>query len=215
MDRNTQHAEMNERKWDSRAATYDDKRFDYFRWMQQRVIRLIDLSPGLRFLDIGCGTGWAVRYVASLLQDKGKFYGVDISGNMIETAQVQSRCFWNVHFYKTNAEQIPLESGSVDCAICTNSFHHYLDPPRVLAEIYRILAVEGRLYILDVTADDFLMRWIDGRVRRREREHVKFYSSQEYQTMFAAAQLKHLNSKLVAYPIIVHIAEKFSRLEHV
>ncbi len=67
MDRNTQHAEMNERKWDARAATYDYKRFDYFRWMQQRVIRLIALRPGLRFLDIGCGIGWAVRYMASLL----------------------------------------------------------------------------------------------------------------------------------------------------
>jgi hypothetical protein len=70
--------------------------------------------------------------------------------------------------------------------------------------------VEGRLYILDVTTDDFLMRWIDGQVRQREREHVKFYSSQEYQTMFATAQLKHLNSKLVSYPVKVHIAVKSS-----
>jgi ubiquinone/menaquinone biosynthesis C-methylase UbiE len=208
MDRNTHHAKINERKWDARAATYDDKRFDYFRWMQQRVIRLIDLRPGLRFLDVGCGTGWAVRYVAGLLQDKGMFYGVDISGNMIERAQAQSRGLGNAHFYKASAEQLPLESGSVDCAICTNSFHHYLNPLKVLAEIQRVLAVEGRFYILDVTTDDLLTRWIDGRARRREREHVKFYSSQEYQTMFVAAQLKPLKSKLIAYPIKVHVAEK-------
>jgi ubiquinone/menaquinone biosynthesis C-methylase UbiE len=208
MNLKTQHTELNELKWDVRAATYDQKRFDYFRWMQRRVIGLIDLRPCLHFLDIGCGTGWAVRYVASRLQDKGEFYGVDISGTMIETAQVQSRDFGNVHYYKSNAEQLPLESGTVDCAICTNSFHHYLDPSKVLAEIRRVLAVAGRLYILDVTTDDFVMRWIDGRVRQREREHVKFYSSREYQTMFAAAQLKYLSSKLVAYPIKVHIAEK-------
>jgi ubiquinone/menaquinone biosynthesis C-methylase UbiE len=83
----------------------------------------------------------------------------------------------------------------------------------VLTEIHRVLTVKGRLYILDVTTDDFLMRWIDSRVKQRESEHVKFYSSQEYQTMFAAARLKHLNSKLVAYPIKVHIAENFSLQE--
>lgn len=209
MNPKTQHAELNERKWDARATTFDQKRFDYFRWMQRRVIGLIDLRPNLHFLDIGCGTGWAVRYVASCLQDKGEFYGVDISGTMIETAQAQSRDFGKVHFYKSNAEQLPLESGSVDCAICTNSFHHYLDPSKVLNEIRRVLAVAGRLYILDVTTDDFVMRWIDCRVRRWEREHVKFYSSREYQTMFTAAQLKYLNSRLIVYPIKVHIAEKF------
>jgi ubiquinone/menaquinone biosynthesis C-methylase UbiE len=209
MNPKTQHAELNERKWDARATTFDQKRFDYFRWMQRRVIGLIDLRPNLHFLDIGCGTGWAVRYVASCLQDKGEFYGVDISGTMIETAQAQSRDLSNTHFFKSNAEQLPLESGSVDCAICTNSFHHYLDPSKVLTEISRVLVVAGHLYILDVTTDDFVWRWIDGLVRRWEREHVKFYSSREYQTMFAAAQLKYLNSRLIVYPIKVHIAEKF------
>lgn len=121
MDPNTEHAGLNERKWDSRAATFDQKRFDYFRWMQRKVIGLIDLKPGCHFLDIGCGTGWAVRHVASLLQGEGEFYGVDISGAMIGTAQVQSRGFKNMEFYKTSAEQIPLEDGCVDFAICTNS----------------------------------------------------------------------------------------------
>jgi ubiquinone/menaquinone biosynthesis C-methylase UbiE len=204
----TQHAELNERKWDARASTFDQKRFNYFRWLQWRVIRLIDLRPGLHFLDIGCGTGWAVRYVANCLHDKGEFCGVDISGAMIETAEAQSRIFGNVHFYKSNAEHLPLESGSMDSAICTNSFHHYLEPSKVLAEIHRVLAMAGRLYILDVTTDDFVMRWIDGRVRQQEREHIKFYSSREYQAMFTAAQLKYLRSRLIVYPIKVHVAEK-------
>lgn len=70
MDPHTEHTRLNERKWDSRAATYDRKRFDYFRWMQKRVVRLIDLRPGLHFLDIGCGTGWAVRYVAAFCKTR-------------------------------------------------------------------------------------------------------------------------------------------------
>jgi ubiquinone/menaquinone biosynthesis C-methylase UbiE len=208
MDQNIEHAELNKRKWDLRAATFDQKRFDYFRWMQKRIIRLADLRPGIHFLDIGCGTGWAVRYVASLLRCEGEFYGIDISDAMIETAQVQSRDFRNMHFYKANAEQLPLESGYIDCVICTNSFHHYLNPSKALTEIHRVLAADGGIYIMDLTTDDFLMRFIDGLVRKREREHVKFYSSREYQDMFEAAQLKYLGNKLLTYPIKVHIAKK-------
>ncbi len=215
MNSRVEHTELNERKWDTRAAAYDQKRFDYFRWMQRRVLGLIDLNPGLRFLDIGCGTGWAVRYVAGRLQDIGGFYGVDISGAMVETAQAQSQNFENVHFYKSSAEQLPLNSGSVDCAICTNSFHHYLDPLEVLVGVCRVLAETGRLYILDVTSDDFVIRWMDGLVRRREPEHVRFYGSREYQAMFAAAQLKYLGSRMIAYPIKVHMAAKFFQQERV
>jgi len=96
----------------------------------------------------------------------------------------------------------------VDFAICTNSFHHYLNPSKVLAEIYRVLRTEGRFYILDVTADDPLIRLINDRVGQREPEHVKFYCSQEYRTLSAAARLKYLNGKWIAYPVKVHISEK-------
>jgi|SRR5271157_92459 len=213
MDPNSGHAGLNERKWDIRAATYDQKRFDYFRWMQRRVIGLIDLRPGCHFLDVGCGTGWAVRHVAGLLKGEGEFSGVDISGAMIETAQVLSGGLQNVFFYKANAEQIPLGDNCVDFAICTNSFHHYINPLKVLVEIQRVLTVKGRLYILDVTADDPLIRSINDRVKQREPEHVRFYSSQEYRTLFAAARLNYLNSRQVAYPLKVHFSEKFSQSE--
>ncbi|MGB8953611.1 MAG: methyltransferase domain-containing protein [Candidatus Aminicenantales bacterium] len=211
MDQNIEHTELiNKRKWDLRAATFSQKRFDYFRWMQKRAIRLIDLRPGIHFLDIGCGTGWAVRYVASLLRYEGEFYGIDISKAMIEIARVQSHNFRNVHFYGANAEQLPLDSEYVDCAICTNSFHHYLNPSKALAEIHRVLAADSRIHIMDLTTDDFLMRFIDDLFRKKEREHVKFYGSKGYQDMFEAAQLKYLGSKLLVYPIKVHIAKKQS-----
>jgi ubiquinone/menaquinone biosynthesis C-methylase UbiE len=206
------HTALNERKWDARALTYDRRRFDYFRWMQLRVISRIELRPGVHFLDIGCGTGWAVRYVAGMLQHEGEFYGIDLSGAMIEAAQAQSRRFRNVHFEKAKAEQIPLGDGSIDVTICTNSFHHYLDPSQALAEIQRVLVAGGRLYILDVTTDDCFMRWMDRRVRQREPEHVHFYSSREYQALFLAAQLKPLGDRTISYPLKVHIAEQASPL---
>jgi ubiquinone/menaquinone biosynthesis C-methylase UbiE len=199
---------LNQQKWDRRAATFDQRRFDYFRWFQRPVIRLVDLRPGLHFLDLGCGTGWAVRRVARRLHDQGEFYGIDLSGAMIAAAQAQSGDFQHVHFYQASASQIPLASSSIEALICTHSFHHYVEPAKVLAEIQRLLKPGGRLYILDVTADDFLLRWIDKLVRRWEREHVHFYSSREFRSLFAEAGLIYEAWKWTVYPVKIHIGLK-------
>jgi len=85
------HNVANEQKWSRRAASYDDKRFDYFRFMQKELIVSARITSPANFLDLGCGTGWAVGYVAKLLDGKGRFVGVDISEGMIKKSKEQ-RC---------------------------------------------------------------------------------------------------------------------------
>lgn len=208
MEQKNNHTVLNESKWTRRATTYDDKRFDYFRLMQRYVIRHIDLKPGLHFLDIGCGTGWAVLHVADLLQSQGEFYGIDLSQGMIEKAISKSHGYANVHFQQANVEQIPLEDNFFDCIISTNSFHHYFNPSKALSEARRILRSQGRILVMDPTSDGPLMRWIDRRVKKNEPEHVKFYSSREYQTLFENARLKYIGSNRITGPMKIHIGEK-------
>jgi ubiquinone/menaquinone biosynthesis C-methylase UbiE len=57
MSKASNHVGLNAKEWDSRAETYDEKRFDYFRYMQKRLIALLPLEENLCILDIGCGTG--------------------------------------------------------------------------------------------------------------------------------------------------------------
>jgi SAM-dependent methyltransferase len=89
-----------------------------------------------------------------------------------------------------------------------NSFHHYLHPIEALTEIHRVLRPGGRLCILDVNADNHLVRWMDGRTRQKEAEHVRFYSSVEYAKMFEKAGLKAVVSRMILPPVKVHIAER-------
>jgi ubiquinone/menaquinone biosynthesis C-methylase UbiE len=114
----------------------------------------------------------------------------------------------NTYFYQTSSESLPLENDYFDNIICTNSFHHYLNPVKALIEVNRVLRLTGRLYILDVTSDDIFLKLINGIVRKKEKEHVKFYSTKEYKSMFLQAGLRHIKSKLLIYPLKVHIAEK-------
>ncbi len=55
--------ELNEELWDSRARTYD-RTFGFNRWSQKKLVSLLDLTNDPCLLEIACGTGWALRYVA-------------------------------------------------------------------------------------------------------------------------------------------------------
>ena len=208
MAHDSQHEAANVRKWDARADSFDQVRFDYFRWMQKRALSLVNPAPGLHFLDLGCGTGFAVRWIANALRYDGMFQGIDISPRMIQIAQSHSAGLSNVHFQVATAEALPFDSAVFDAIVCTNSFHHYLHPQAVLTEIRRVLKQAGRVCILDVTADNFIVRRIDERTSRNEPEHVKFYSTAEYREMFKQVGLRPIMVKPILPPIKVHVAEK-------
>lgn len=156
MEDKSKNVVSNEKKWDRRAENFERKwfnRVNFFQFLQKRVIKLLDLHEGQHFLDMGCGTGWAVRYAANLVENKGEFYGIDISPKMIDKALLYSGKSENIHFYNTNAETLPFQNDFIDVIICTNSFHHYVNPDKVLAEAQRVLKPGGKLYIPDATAE--------------------------------------------------------------
>jgi ubiquinone/menaquinone biosynthesis C-methylase UbiE len=107
--------------------------------MQQALISSIKIKSPIYLLDLGCGTGWAVRYVARKMNENGKFVGIDISGAMIDKAKVNSIGLQNVEFYKANSEDLPFPNNYFETIICSNSFHHYLHPEIVLCEVKRTL----------------------------------------------------------------------------
>lgn len=210
MQPHPEHLLSNQRKWDRRAATYEDRRFDYFRIVQRMLLSMVPAAGEARILDVGCGTGWAVRRAAGRLSKGGMCVGLDLSEGMARQAVRRSAGLANARFGRANAEEIPLRGEYFHAVLCSFSFHHYVRPGKTLQEIRRVLMPQGRVYILDVTADDPFTRFLDGRVRRNEKEHVRFYGTAEYRAMFAAAGLRHVRSRLLyfLYPLKVHIGEK-------
>jgi ubiquinone/menaquinone biosynthesis C-methylase UbiE len=207
-----EHARLSEKTWDLRAETWFDRRFSfqsgYLRWMQKKLVSLLELGENPHFLDLSCGIGWAVRYAASLADGRGEFYGIDISSKMIEKAEASSANHRNVHFRKANAEKLPFDNDFFDLIACSNAFHHYFSPDNVLREVHRVLKPRGRIYVLDVTADGFITRMLDRLANKLEPDHVKLYSTQEYQTFFGEAGLDYVTSRSVVLSMKVHIAEK-------
>jgi ubiquinone/menaquinone biosynthesis C-methylase UbiE len=202
----TEHIELNKRMWDKRAERYD--RFGYFRFFQKRALSLVHPQKNGRLLDMGCRTGWAVRYAAGLVGEGGQACGIDISPKMVERAEAASRDYKNVRFYIADAENLPFEGDYFDYIICTQSFHHYLNPVKVIGEARRVLKVGGRMYVMDPTADLFIVKWFDIRARKKSPGHVKLYSTTEFRELFNKAGLKSLKSQTIIPIMRVHIGEK-------
>ncbi len=208
--RKAEHLKLNEAKWDRWAGTLDKKsrRNDFLRGGQRAVVDLLDLKQGTTFLDIGCGTGWAVNLAAESVRYEGLFYGIDLSAKMVLKAEENFKGRENFHFVRADSRSIPLDDDFFDAIICTHSFHHYLEPQKVVNEMYRLLKGGGKLYILDPTTDHWCARLLDQFFKLTERDHVKMYNTDEFREMFTTAGLKYIGTEVVKSIDKIHIAEK-------
>lgn len=133
----------------------------------EKTLRRMDLRPGERVLDLSCGTGWATRMMAHLVADgpggAGQAVGLDISDEMIRHAREGSRNVDNVLYVWGSAQQIPWEENYFDKALSVEAFYYYPDQERTLAELFRVLAPQGRFFLLINLYKDnpYSLRWVD------------------------------------------------------
>lgn len=117
-------------------------------WMDALKIAVPDKVD--RVLDLGCGTG---RFTAALGKTFGcSMIGVEPSAAMLSVAEAQQvpRIEWKLG----DAENIPLEDGSIDLVFMSQVFHHLSHPEKALQEIRRALASAGYLAIRNATTEN-------------------------------------------------------------
>src|SRR5579871_4243379 len=133
----------------------------------EKTIRLMELRPGERVLDLGCGSGWATRLLARLVAEGpegfGQVVGVDVSDEMIRQARAASKDFENILYAWGSAQEIPWEENFFDKVLSVESFYYYADQERALAELFRVMAPHGRLFILINLYKDnaYSLQWVD------------------------------------------------------
>jgi len=132
----------------------------------EKTLHRMDLRPGERVLDLGCGSGWATRLLARFVgegpQGFGQVVGVDISDEMVRRARADSKEFENVMFVIGSAAQIPWEENFFDKVLSVESFYYYPDQERALAELFRVMAPHGRMFILINLYKDnpYSLQWV-------------------------------------------------------
>ena len=161
----------------------------------EKTIRWMDLRAGERVLDLGCGAGWATRLLARLVADGpsgfGQVVGVDVSDEMIRRARQASKDFENIMFVWGSAQQIPWEENYFDKVLSVESFYYYADQDRALAELFRVMAPRGRLFILINLYKDnpYSLRWVDELAvpvhARSEEEYVQLLKRHAFENVEA------------------------------
>ena len=117
--------------------------------MNALTLRLLELVPDDRVLEIGFGGGDLIARMAPVLT-RGRIAGVDFSPDMtafcakrfrglIESGRVELRC--------ADASAMAHPDGAFTKACTVNTIYFWPDPVAALAEIRRTLAPGGRLVV--------------------------------------------------------------------
>ncbi len=131
------------------------------RWSREVAPRFLDwlrIPPGLRWLDVGCGTG---ALSAAILDacTPASVDGVEPSEGFLETAVAELGN--RVTFHRADASALPLDDGSVDVVVSGLVLNFVADLDTALAEMSRV-AVDGGVvagYVWDYADRMELMRW--------------------------------------------------------
>jgi SAM-dependent methyltransferase len=100
-------------------------------------------APGLRVLDIGCGTGQSRQLYA---EHAATYVGIDLSEAALARARAK---FPDDRWECCDARQLPFEAGSFDLVCFSSVLHHIDDFETALVEGLRVLCPGGKAFAFD------------------------------------------------------------------
>lgn len=144
----------------------------------QQAIDLLDLQPGMRVLDAGCGSGEALAWLAERVGPGGQVVGVDLAHAHVSAARRFAAA--NVQLLQGDLARLPLPADSFDRIWCANTLHHLHDPQAGLQALIRLLRPGGRIALGQSSfMPDMVFAW-DSRLERLTNEAVRRYYRERY-----------------------------------
>ncbi|HYB24736.1 MAG TPA: methyltransferase domain-containing protein [Solirubrobacteraceae bacterium] len=118
--------------------------------LRRKALARLELEPGDRVLEIGCGTGRNLPLLCDAVGESGEVIGVDVSRGMLARAQrwVTRHQRENVRLLCEDAAELALPD-RVDAVLFSLSYSVLPDRARVLERAWEALAPNGRLAIMD------------------------------------------------------------------
>ena len=124
------------------SRVFGDISLRCFEWPWLKKL-ILDRNPH-SFLDLGCGNGYLVKALKTMVPD---LYAVEPSATMFRIAQEQIG--ESAVLYQASAENLPFANDFFDMVVSLLSFR-YMNWETSLPEIQRVLKPEGTLILIDL-----------------------------------------------------------------
>jgi len=116
---------------------------------KRRLVDYADPKPGMRILDVACGTG-DVTWMLAERAGNGEVFGLDVNADMMRVATDKWRPVpGQVGFVRADAAAIPFPDAHFDLVTCSYSGRGFPDWPAVLRDVYRVLKPGASFWNLD------------------------------------------------------------------
>lgn len=176
--------------FDRQALTYDmDRNGSHAREQYSIILQKMENFRFANVLDVGCGTGEILKRIHKRYSEVS-LTGVDISEKMLEVAKVKignkATLLW------ADAEMLPFSDATFDLIVCSDSFHHYPNPQKVLAEFRRVLKGGGNLLICDYSIGFPLRQLMNLFIRFSHDGDVHIYSKEEITKLVIQASFSNI-----------------------
>ena len=130
------------------------------RWVQppDKLIERSGIKPGMTVIDLGCGSGAFITFVAKVVGEQGRVYAVDIQPAMLQ--QLERKLFKsenqdvrNIELKEASAYELPFEDGALDLVYMVTVLQEIPDRGKALREIRRVLKPGGILAVTEFLPD--------------------------------------------------------------
>ena len=161
---------------------------DYTRKLQQfnafaepelrRLITGTGLGPGMRILDVGCGTGEALPWLLDAAKPGGHVVGIDLAAAHVQAARRHAGA--NIEILQGDLLTAPIAPASIDFIWCVNTINHMREPIQALTRLRPSLRPRGRIALGQSSLlPDMYFAW-DSRLERVVNEAVREYYRGRY-----------------------------------
>jgi SAM-dependent methyltransferase len=152
-------------------------------------------------LDVACGPGLMACEIAKVAR---QVTGIDLTPAMIEQAKAvqQSHGLTNLAWHVGDVLPLPFPDASFSMVFTRYSFHHFLDPRAVLAEMVRVCRPGGRVIVVDVFTSSSEQAEAYNRVEKlRDPSHVRALALEELTSLFAEAGFHDVRTQLYKHEV--------------
>lgn len=158
--------------------------------------KLGPLTPGGRFLDVGCGgTGFLLKAALNRGLDA---WGIDHS---LAGVKITRRVAPGTFSVVGNGQNLPFPDKLFDYLTCLGALEHFLDPGLGLQEMKRVLKDDGRLMIVVPNVNYFLWKLSGTPGTEQQEINEKLLSLADWSYLFSENGLKIIKVDRDDWPI--------------